>query len=193
MVTHGKNNQVTMISLSFSGVGCLFESEIWCIEDLSGHCWALIMEPCGVNCFLLEISQPVADVSAGYKWESPKSGFICPGGTASITQNVSQFPYHLFQKWSKKDATSLSNELRLTGNTKVITIFMHSIGQPAGSDWIFFVMWNSLAIEICASSWWGMTNNIKLPQISLYARTLNTVFMHRPNLSSGSDIKACVD
>ena len=102
MVTHGKNNQVTMISLSFSGVGCLFESEIWCIEDLSGHCWALIMEPCGVNCFLLEISQPVADVSAGYKWESPKSGFICPGGTASITQNVSQFPYHLFQKWSKK-------------------------------------------------------------------------------------------
>ena len=145
MVTHGKNNQVTMISLSFSGVGCLFESEIWCIEDLSGHCWALIMEPCGVNCFLLEISQPVADVSAGYKWESPKSGFICPGGTASITQNVSQFPYHLFQKWSKKDTTSLSNELRLTGNTKVITIFMHSIGQPAGSesDWIFFVMWNS--------------------------------------------------
>ena len=147
-------------------VGCLFESEIWCIEDLSGHCWALIMEPCGVNCFLLEISQPVADVSAGYKWESPKSGFNCPGGTAGITQNVSQFPYHLFQKWSKK----MLQVFPMNWDWQVIQKWLPSLCTPLVKLLLAiesFFMWNSLAIEICASLWGGMTNNRKLSQISL--------------------------
>ena len=43
-------------------------------------------------------------------------------------------PIICFKSDKKEDAPRLFNELKLTGNTKVITIFMHSIGQPAGSE-----------------------------------------------------------
>ena len=48
---------------------------------------ALIMEPCGVNCFLLHISQPVVDsCQLVVSEEAPKSGLNCPAGPPGITQ-----------------------------------------------------------------------------------------------------------
>ena len=48
-----------LISLSFSII-CVWKPH-WCIEHPRSYRRALIMEPCGVNCFLLQISQPVVD------------------------------------------------------------------------------------------------------------------------------------
>ena len=53
----------------------------------AGHRRALIMEPCGVNCFRLEISQPVVDTLcqlAGNE-DHKKSGSDCPCGTPCST------------------------------------------------------------------------------------------------------------
>lgn len=67
------NGSAALISLLFSIVSsgldsCLFESETSADAlKTPGHRRALIMEPCGVNCFLLQISQPVVDVSAACK------------------------------------------------------------------------------------------------------------------------------